>query len=181
MKALFIVDVQNDFLPGGALPAPEGDRILPVVNTLSERFPLVAASRDWHPEESVHFEKWPPHCIRESPGADFPEKMNTDRIDQFFLKGTGNADDGYSAFEATNRDLVSYLRNHAVDHLFICGLTTEYCVRSTALDALEIGFRTTVILDAVAGVDAHPGDEEKALADMEARGVILTKSPDLLL
>lgn len=179
MKALFIVDLQNDFLPGGALPAPEGNHIIAVINALMERFPLVAASRDWHPESSIHFEKWPPHCIRGTEGAEFPELFNKDKLDQVFLKGTGNSDDGYSAFEATSDDLASYLRRKRVDHLFVCGLTTEYCVKATALDALKNGFTVTVLRDAVAGVSTHPGDEAKAYAEMKEKGVHLAESTGL--
>jgi nicotinamidase/pyrazinamidase len=179
MNALLIVDLQNDFLPGGALPATEGDRIIPVINKLAELFPLVAASRDWHPEHSIHFEKWPPHCIRETEGAEFPKQFDKKKLDHVFLKGTGNVDDGYSAFQATSDDLASYLHDHRVDHLFICGLTTEYCVRETVLDALKNGFKVTVIQDAVAGIEANPGDGEKAYAEMQKEGANMTRSNNL--
>jgi nicotinamidase/pyrazinamidase len=171
MKALLIIDLQNDFLPGGALPAPEGDRIIPVINGMMDRFDLVIASRDWHPGDSSHFKRWPPHCIRNTGGASFPESLDAEKIKQEFLKGTGNEDDGYSAFEATNVDLDEYLKKKGVTELFLAGLTTEYCVKSTALDAVRNGYETTVIADATAGVMENPGDEEKAYRDMRKAGV----------
>jgi len=170
MRALLIVDLQNDFLPGGALPAPEGREIIPVINRLLDRFNLVIASKDWHPEDTIHFEKWPVHCVRESAGASFPSELKQGNIALELLKGTGNRDDGYSAFEATNIELDSYLREKGVDELFITGLTTEYCVKNTVLDALRTGYKTYVIKDAVAAVKALPGDEENAWEEMAQAG-----------
>jgi nicotinamidase/pyrazinamidase len=109
MKALFLVDVQNDFLPGGALPAPNGNQIIPEINRIMDQFDLVLASRDWHPEDSIHFDRWPPHCIRNTRGAAYPDELHAGKIEKEFLKGTGNRDDGYSAFEATSDDLDNYL------------------------------------------------------------------------
>jgi len=104
MKALFIVDVQNDFLPGGALPAPRGNQIINEINRIMDQFDLVLASRDWHPGDSKHFERWPPHCVRNTLGAAYPDELDAGKIEKDFLKGTGNMDDGYSAFEATSDD-----------------------------------------------------------------------------
>ena len=171
MKALFIVDLQNDFLPGGALPAPEGDRIIPEINRIMDEFDLVLASRDWHPADSTHFDHWPPHCIRNTWGAAFPDELKTERIEKEFLKGTGDRDDGYSAFEATSEDLDSYLRKKNISRLYLVGLTTEYCVKSTALDAVKKGYETHVISNATAGVKARPGDEQKAYREMYKAGV----------
>jgi nicotinamidase/pyrazinamidase len=95
MKALLIVDVQNDFLPGGALPAPNGRKIIPEINRLMDRFVLIVASKDWHPEDTVHFGKWPPHCVKETTGADFPAELEQSKINTVVLKGTNNVDDGY--------------------------------------------------------------------------------------
>lgn len=173
MKALLIVDVQNDFCPGGALPVPEGDKVISVINRLINRFPLVVASKDWHPEDSVHFEKWPKHCIRNTHGADFHPELNKEKIDRVFLKGTGNKDDGYSAFEATNIDLEHFLKERNVSELYITGLATDYCVKASAIDAVKKGFKTYVILDGVRGVEQHKGDVERALKEMESVGVIL--------
>jgi len=180
MKALILVDIQNDFLPGGALPAPEGDKIIPVINNLSEHFDMVIASRDWHPVNSRHFDNWPPHCIKETAGANFPDGLSLARVTKEFRKGTGDKDDGYSAFEATNENLSDYLRKHLVSELYICGLTTEHCVKETAIDAARSGFETFVIKDAVSGVKANPVDEEKAFHEMEENGVLLTDSNQII-
>lgn len=171
MRALLIVDVQNDFCPGGALAAPEGDRVVPVINELMDHFPLVVASKDWHPSQTVHFQRWPVHCVRNTPGAEFHPNLRADRINQTFLKGTGDKDDGYSAFEATNIDLATYLREKGVTDLFVTGLTTEYCVKASALDAQRNGFRTYVVKDAIAPVNQQPGDAERALNEMQAGGI----------
>jgi nicotinamidase/pyrazinamidase len=171
MKVLFIVDVQNDFLPGGSLPAPRGNKIIDKINRIMDQFDLVLASRDWHPEDSKHFERWPPHCIRNTRGAAYPDELDAGKIEKDFLKGTGNMDDGYSAFEATTEDLDDYLRKRNITELYLAGLTTEYCVKSTALDALQKGYKTYVIANATAGVEAQPGDEQKAIREMDTAGV----------
>ena len=175
MQALLIVDVQNDFCPGGALAAPGGDKIVPVINRLMEHFDIIVASRDWHPKESVHFSKWPVHCVENSFGAAFHPDLNTKNIQQVFLKGTGNRDDGYSAFEATNLNLEEYLKQRNVNDLYIVGLATEYCIKESALDAVRNGFFTSVIMEAIQGVHQHEGDEEKALKEMELNGVKFLK------
>lgn len=171
--ALLIIDVQRDFCPGGTLPAPGGDRVVEVINALSAHFGCIAASKDWHPAATAHFDRWPPHCIRATSGAAFHPGLRTERIDRLLLKGTGNSDDGYSAFEATNEDLEWWLRRQGVDTLTLCGLTTEYCVRATALDALRAGFEVQVVTDAVAPVEQHAGDGQAALDAMDAAGVRL--------
>ncbi|MEX0772813.1 MAG: nicotinamidase [Balneolales bacterium] len=176
MPVLLIVDFQNDFCPGGALGVEGGDKIVPKINELMDRFSLVIASKDWHPPESVHFEKWPPHCIQDTEGAEFHPDLHTGKIDQVFLKGMGNQDDGYSAFEATNLNLAEYLKSKNCKQLFICGLTTEYCVRFTARDAVEQGFNTHVYTDAIAAVNRSPGDADKALEEMKNNGIKLVRS-----
>jgi nicotinamidase/pyrazinamidase len=176
MNALLIIDLQNDFLPGGALPAPEGNRIIPVINRIMNEFDLVIASKDWHSPDTSHFDHWPPHCIRETSGSEFPGDFNPQAVEQVFLKGTGQKDDGYSAFEATSMNLRSYLRKRNIQRLYLAGLTTEYCVKATAEDALRWKFPTYIIRDAVAPVEAHPGDGEKALREMEAAGAVITDS-----
>ncbi|AXJ01090.1 nicotinamidase/pyrazinamidase [Cyclonatronum proteinivorum] len=176
MKALLIVDLQNDFCPGGALGVKDGHKIVPVINELARQFELVIASRDWHPEETVHFEKWPVHCVANTEGAAFHPGLSLRPVQQVFDKGTTNADDGYSAFEATNLDLAAYLKERKVDEIYLCGLTTEYCVKSTAFDALRAGFKTFLYTDAIAPVNLTPGDAEKALNDMQDAGVIFLTS-----
>jgi len=180
MKALLIVDVQKDFCPGGALAVPGGDQVVPVINRIMDAFPLVLASKDWHPKESVHFGKWPPHCVAGTPGAEFHPDLNLKRIKKTFLKGTHNRDDGYSAFEATNDELAAYLREAGVEELYLAGLATDYCVKATALDSEKNGFETFVIEDAVAAVNAKPGDDEKAFKTMRKAGVTLLHSDEIV-
>ncbi len=172
-RALLIVDVQNDFCPGGSLAVPGGDAIVPVINALMPRFELVIASKDWHPAASVHFRRWPPHCVQGTPGAELHPQLHQTAIAQLFLKGTRDRDDGYSAFEATNLDLAAYLREQQVEELFVVGLATDYCVKATALDAVKAGFATTLVRDGVAAVEVQPGDGARALAQMAAAGVRL--------
>jgi nicotinamidase/pyrazinamidase len=179
MKALLIVDVQNDFCPGGTLAVPEGDKVVPVINGLMADFPLVIASKDWHPKDSVHFRKWPPHCVQNTKGADFHPKLDATKIKKIFLKGTLNKDDGYSAFEATNADLSAFLKKEGVEDLYVAGLATDYCVKATALDADKNGFETFVVEDAVAAVNLKPGDGEKALKEMAHAGITLINSSEV--
>jgi nicotinamidase/pyrazinamidase len=179
MKALLIVDVQNDFCPGGALAVPGGDRVVPIINRLMPLFPLIAASKDWHPKGSVHFKKWPPHCVQDTKGADLHPKLDKGRIHKIFLKGTRNKDDGYSAFEATNEDLAEFLKGQGVTDLYVVGLATDYCVKASALDADRNGFETFVVEDAVAAVNVKPGDGEKALKEMAHAGVTLIASGEI--
>lgn len=171
MRALIVVDVQNDFCPGGALAVAQGDEVVPVINGMLGNFPLVVASRDWHPEKTVHFEKWPVHCVHDTPGAEYHAELNTEGIHVHLLKGTDNKDDGYSAFEATNQNLAQLLQAHGVTEVYVTGLATDYCVRATALDARNAGFATYLVTDAVRGVEVNPGDCARALADMHAAGV----------
>ncbi|MFY9597657.1 MAG: isochorismatase family protein, partial [Dysgonamonadaceae bacterium] len=134
---------------------------------------------DWHPVDSVHFEKWPVHCVQNTYGADFHPDLQTDKIDRVLLKGTQNKDDGYSAFEATNVSLADFLREEGVTDLYVCGLATDYCVKATALDACKLGFRTYVITDAVAAVNLNPGDDKKALEEISSQGCVLVNSNEI--
>ena len=141
-----------------------------------DKFNLVIASKDWHPETTVHFEKWPVHCVRDTPGAAFHPGLDTTKINEIVLKGTSNSDGGYSAFEATNYDLAYLLKKNKIEVVFVCGLTTEYCVKATALDAFEAGFKVYVVTDATAAVASQEGDEEKALKELKEKGVKLIRS-----
>jgi nicotinamidase/pyrazinamidase len=179
MKALLIVDVQNDFCPGGALAVSHGDKIVPVINGLMDKFHVIVASKDWHPADSVHFKKWPVHCVQNTRGAEFHPLLRTTNIDQVFLKGTKNKDDGYSAFEATSDNLERVLKERKVDELYVSGLATDYCVRASALDAVKKGFRTYVVQDAVEAVNVHPDDGAHALEEMREAGVALIASSDI--
>lgn len=178
MKALLIVDVQNDFCPGGALPVKDGDKVVPVINKLMPRFPLVLASMDWHPADAVHFKKWPPHCVQKTDGANLHKDLHTSMIQKIFLKGSEGKDDGYSAFEATNMNLEGFLKDRGVTDLYIAGLASDYCVKETALDAIKRAFNTFVFIDATRPVEVHSGDGEKALTEIAASGVCLIESSD---
>jgi len=183
MKALLVVDVQNDFCPGGTLAVPDGEKVVPVINSLLDRFSLVVASKDWHPDVSKHFEKWPKHCIQNTVGAAFYPQLDVEKFDQVFLKGTSGEDDGYSAFEATNKDLDAYLKSRNVTDLYVCGLATDYCVLASALDAHQKGFNVIIIKDAVRGVNLVKGDVERAVEEMKHKGIVFVDSsevPDLI-
>jgi len=179
MKVLLIVDVQNDFCEGGALGASGNDKVVPVINKLQPKFDFIVASKDWHPENSVHFDKWPVHCVRNTQGAAFHPELNTENIDKVVLKGTNDKDDGYSAFEATTDNLVELLRKKDVDKLCIAGLTTDYCVKNTVLDALKNGFEIYVVEDGISAVDVNPGDGDKAIKEMKEQGAHFIQSNEV--
>lgn len=176
-RALIIVDFQNDFNPGGALPVPEGDRIAPRLNQLasSDAFELVVATRDWHPPDHRSFAErggpWPPHCVAGSEGAQLHPALDVAHIDVVVDKGTGRDMDGYSGFEATG--LPALLEQHGVDEVVICGLATDYCVKMTALDALRAGLIVRIDRQGVRGVDVQPGDSERAIAGLRAAGAVI--------
>lgn len=179
MKGLIVVDVQQDFCPGGSLGTKDGDKIIPVINKLMDKFGFVLASKDWHPEQTVHFEKWPVHCVRGTSGADFHKALQSEKITEVALKGTGNSDDGYNAFEATNLDVHHQLRKKGIDEVYVCGIATEYCVKATALAAQQAGFKTYLVTDAISAVEAKPGDAKDALQLMEESGVRMVKSDEI--
>ena len=170
--ALVVVDPQNDFLPGGSLAVPDGNRIFEPINRLMPLFPSVFASRDWHPRDHSYFAAeggpWPYHCIAGTPGAEFSPNLHAGEIDEIVNKGTDPATDGYSAFAGTA--LAERLRARGVRRVFIAGLATDYCVKNTALDARDAGFDVVVVTDAIAAIDVEPGDGERALDAMRARG-----------
>ena len=175
-RCLLIVDLQNDFCPGGALAVAGGDEIVAPINRIMKKFDLIVASRDMHPARSKHFEKWPAHCVKGTPGADFNPALNVGAVHCFIEKGTSMEDDGYSDFESTNLDLAAYLHEQAVDELFVCGLATDYCVKATVLDALRHGFKTIVLEDCIRAVDVQAGDGEKALEEMKKNGAVILAS-----
>jgi len=184
-EALIVVDVQRDFCPGGSLPAEGGERILSAVNRyLGEAHRLglpVYASRDWHPAKTTHFKayggEWPPHCVQGTEGAQFHPRLEL-RADAIVIsKGGDPARPGYSAFDGhtpAGRPLLADLRDRRIESLYIAGLTTEYCVKQTVLDARQAGLRVVVLTDAIAGIDAHPGDADRALAEMSSAGAELS-------
>ena len=183
--ALVVVDVQNDFCPGGALGVAGADEIIPLINQyidlFEERGAQIIASRDWHPPVTSHFRefggKWPSHCIQESSGAMFHEELRLPSSCLIFSKGTDPECDDYSALDAQNVEGVSlslFLKRKMVRHIYVCGLATDYCVLQTVLSGLKEGFRVTVLADAVRGVDLTPGDSELAQAEMKSAGASLT-------
>ncbi|HEX7087813.1 MAG TPA: nicotinamidase [Vicinamibacterales bacterium] len=189
-SALLIIDVQNDFCPGGALPVPEGDQVVPVLSRLAERAGAlglpVYASRDWHPPESVHFKSgggpWPVHCVAGTPGAQFHPDLRLPPGTMIVSAGTSGEDDGYSAFEGTVAGRGSFeadLRARGVTHLIVGGLATDYCVRASVLDARRLGIDVTVVSDAVRAIDVQPGDGERALKEMREAGAELKKSDEI--
>ena len=185
MNALILVDMQNDFCPGGSLAVKEGVRIVPVVNELQKHFPLVVATKDWHPAGHSSFVSlWPPHCVQETAGAEFVAELDTSRIARIFLKGTDMEIDSYSGFfdnehkRATG--LGDYLKECGVTDVTVVGLATDYCVKFTALDAVSLGFKTTVVTDACRGVEVHEGDTVRAIEEMSAAGVNITQSGQLM-
>ncbi|HEV2881101.1 MAG TPA: nicotinamidase [Pyrinomonadaceae bacterium] len=184
-SALILVDIQNDFCPGGSLAVKDGDRIVPVVNELQKRFALIVATKDWHPAGHSSFASlWPPHCVQETAGAEFVAGLDTSRIARVFLKGTDMEIDSYSGFfdnehrRATG--LGDYLKERGVTDVTIAGLATDYCVKYTALDALMLGFETTVVADACRGVEVHEGDTARAVEEMAAAGAHIVESGKLL-
>lgn len=186
MKALIIVDIQNDFLPGGTLEVKEGDEIIPVVNKLQSKFDLVVATQDWHPPNHESFASnnlvglWPDHCIQDTWGAEFAANLDVSLVQQVFRKGTDVAVDSYSGFfdngKKKDTGMSFYLRSREVEKLYIVGLATDYCIKFTAMDAVNLGFDTTVIVDAVKAVNLHPGDQENAIETMRRAGIQIKQS-----
>ncbi len=180
-SALLIVDVQNDFCPGGALAVGGGDRVAAALNRHIEASTArgwpVYASRDWHPATTSHFEanggEWPTHCVAGTAGAQFHPALHLPDTAVIVSKGHDPATPGYSAFEGQTSDgtaLGDHLRAHGVDHVYVGGLATDYCVVQSVLDALRRGFQVTLLEDSIAGIDLHPGDIERAMNDMRAAG-----------
>ncbi|NJE47171.1 nicotinamidase [Thermococcus sp. GR7] len=171
--ALIVVDMQRDFMPGGALPVPDGDKIIPRVNEyirkFKERGALIVATRDWHPEDHISFMDqggpWPKHCVQNTPGAEFVVELPEDAV--IISKAADPDKEAYSGFEGTN--LAEILKEKGVKRVYVCGVATEYCVKATALDAVRHGFETYLLRDAVRGID--PEDEENALRELEQAGV----------
>jgi nicotinamidase/pyrazinamidase len=195
MNALILVDIQNDFVPGGALAVPEGGQIVPIVNELQKKFELIVATQDWHPRDHASFAAnhpgkkigdvievdglpqilWPVHCVQNTPGAELVPSLDRSRIDRIFHKGTDPHIDSYSGFfdnghrKATG--LGDHLKSKQVTDVYVCGLATDYCVKFTALDAVQLGFKTHVINDASRGVNLKPGDVDRAIDEMKGAGV----------
>jgi nicotinamidase/pyrazinamidase len=205
MNALVIVDLQNDFLPGGALPVPHGDEVIPLANELQQRFALVLATQDWHPPDHGSFAPnhpgkkpggriildgieqilWPVHCVQNTHGAEFARSFDTSRIARVFHKGIDPRIDSYSTFfdnaHRRSTGLGEYLKERSVKNVYLLGLALDYCVKYSALDALQVGFNTHVMVDACRGIGLEPGDLDRALDEMKRAGTILLESGALSL
>lgn len=180
-RALLVVDVQNDFCPGGALAIPQGDKVVPVLNKYirkfcEEKLP-VFFSRDWHPKKTVHFKKfggtWPAHCVQETKGAEFHPKLKIPKEAIILSKGMLPQEDSYSAFQAQDQNGTSFLnllKIFGITELYIGGLATDYCVRFSAIDALKNGFKVKLLIDAVKGVNLKSKDSEEAINEMIKSG-----------
>src|SRR5262245_30054404 len=180
-SALLVVDVQNDFCPGGALAVPRGDRVVLALNryitsALHDGAPIYA-SRDWHPPITTHFVSqggpWPPHCVRDTRGAEFHPNLALPSQTIVITKGESTDKPGYSAFEGRTPEgqpLLADLQLRQITHLYVGGLATDYCVKHSVLDARAAGLQVTVLEDAIAGVDLQPGDSTTAIAEMQKAG-----------
>jgi nicotinamidase/pyrazinamidase len=204
MQALLLVDIQNDFCPGGALAVGEADQVVAPANRLANHFDLVVATQDWHPADHGSFAAnhpgrqpgevidlhgidqilWPVHCVEDTPGAAFHDDLDTSRFRAVFQKGVDSRIDSYSAFYDNDQQsatgLGDFLKERGVDEVVVCGLATDYCVKFTVLDALAEGFAVTVVTDACRGVNLQPDDSAKALVAMVEAGARLATSSELL-
>ena len=180
-SALLIVDVQKDFCPGGTLAVPDGDRVVPALNrhiaeAAARGWPIYA-SRDWHPAVTSHFQEhggeWPPHCVQHTDGAAFHRDLRLPASTIIVTKGESPDQPGYSALGGHTpggTTLAAALQYGGIDRLYVGGLATDYCVKQSVLDARRIGLNVTLLADAIAGVDLHPGDSARAIAEMRAAG-----------
>jgi nicotinamidase/pyrazinamidase len=202
-NALILVDLQNDFLPGGALAVPHGDEVIPLADELQSRFDLVVATQDWHPSDHGSFAAnhpgknpgdriildgieqilWPVHCVQNTHGAEFAPLFDTSRLAHVFHKGTEKNIDSYSTFfdnaHRRHTGLAHYLEKRGIKNIYLMGLALDYCVKYSALDARHLGLNTYVIVDGCRGIELEPGDIARALDDMKRAGAVLLKSPEL--
>lgn len=203
MKALLLIDLQNDFCTGGALEVKDGDQVIPVANALMEKFDLVIATQDWHPATHGSFAAnhpwrhpgqvidlngldqilWPIHCVQNSFGAEFVKDLKTDHITKVFTKGTDPGIDSYSGFfdngKLKSTGLDDYLKEKGVDSIYVAGLAQDYCVKFTVLDGLELGYNVYVIKDGTRAVNLNPEDGQQAFDEMEAKGAVLVNAEEV--
>ena len=177
--ALIVVDVQKDFMPGGALPVPEGDKVVKPLNQYIELFSekglSVFFTRDWHPKDHISFKGhggvWPPHCVQDTEGAQFHPDLIIPSDNKFIIsKGTSRDFDAYSGFQGTTLD--SLLKERGIKRIFVGGVATDYCVKNTVLGGINLGYFAFLLLDAIKGVDVKPGDSEKAIEEMLNAGAV---------
>jgi nicotinamidase/pyrazinamidase len=202
-SVLILVDLQNDFLPGGALAVPRGDEVIPLADELQQRFDLVVATKDWHPPDHGSFASnhpgkkpgdriildgleqilWPMHCVQNTHGSEFAPSFDTSRIAHIFHKGTERNIDSYSTFfdnaHRRHTGLAHYLEKHGIKNIYLMGLALDYCVKYSALDARQLGLNTYVIVDGCRGIELRSGDIARALEEMKCAGAILLKSSEL--
>jgi nicotinamidase/pyrazinamidase len=179
--ALIIVDVQNDFCPGGALAVPGGHEVIPVINSLLQQRWLSVATKDWHPAEHCSFKPqggpWPPHCVQQTAGAELHPELDATMIQLIITKGSHPDKEAYSGFQGT--ELAHILREKGVKRVVLCGLATDYCVRATAHDALREGFEVIVLEDAIRGVEVNAGDCQRTIEGLLQAGAQMVVSADL--
>lgn len=204
MQALLVVDVQHDFLPGGALGVPDGDQVVPIINRLMPEFELVVATQDWHPADHQSFAThhlgrqpgdiidldglqqilWPDHCVQHSAGAAFASALDVHRFDYVVRKGNNPLIDSYSAFfdngHRQETELHRFLQSAGVTDLVVCGLATDYCVLFSVIDARDHGYTTTVVADATRAVNLSAGDYDAALTRMRAAGARVVRGDQVL-
>ena len=204
MKALILVDIQKDFLPGGSLEVKNGDEVVPVANELQKYFELVVATQDFHPEDHSSFAAnhegkqvgerveikgleqilWPVHCVQGTAGAEFADELNTSKVHKIFKKGTESDIDSYSGFydngHKRSTGLAAFLKAEGVQRVYIVGLAADVCVKFTALDALKEGFKTIVVKDGTRAVNLQKGDEDKAMEELISRGVQIKNSKEIM-
>jgi len=202
MRALIIVDVQNDFCPGGALEVPKGDQVVPVINELIPRFDNIIQTQDWHPKGHWSFASsyegkepfettnldygdqvlWPDHCVQGEKGSEFHPGLNTTPTQLVIRKGFRKAIDSYSAFYEndfkTKTGLTGYLRDRDIDALYVTGLATDFCVKWSVLDGLKEGFKVYVVTNAIRGIDIN-GSEQQAHDEMKQAGAVFVTSNDV--
>lgn len=202
MRALILVDIQNDFCPGGALAVRDGDAVVEVANLLIPKFELVVATQDWHPADHKSFASqhdgvevggqftlgdlpqiaWPDHCVQGSLGAEFHRDLNMDQVNRVFQKGTDLQIDSYSGFfdngHKKSTGLGDFLKEQGVRKVVVMGLATDYCVKFTALDAVGLGFETSLVLDGCRGVNLEDGHTEAAVGEMKSASIKVLKSND---
>ena len=202
-NALVLVDIQNDFIPGGSLAIKDGDAVVPVANAIQAKFELVVATQDWHPQNHGSFASnhpgkkpgdvielgglpqvlWPDHCVQGSRGAAFHPDLDRSHVVRVFRKGTDSAIDSYSTFfDNAHRKptgLGDFLRGQNISGIYLLGLATDYCVRYSALDAVQLGLRPHVIIDGCRGVELHAGDTDAAVGQMRRAGVEILTSGDV--
>jgi len=203
-NVLLIVDIQNDFCPGGKLAVNEGDKIIPIINSLIPRFDRVVGTQDWHPQNHKSFATnhkgkkeydiidlhgidqvlWPVHCVQGTEGADFHKNLNVNKLDMIVRKGTNPDVDSYSTFLDNDKKIMTglkgYLNGLGINQIFIAGLATDYCVYYSALDSINYGFDTYVIIDACRGVNVPAGSIDNAVNDMKTNNVKIIHSENLL-